>query len=156
MPFRPDEWDLPLFLHILGAMVLVGALVLTATYLFGAWRRGSADSLRFAYRSLLWGAIPGFLVMRVAAQWIYSKEGYDDLPSDPNWIGIGFGISDFGLLLLIVATVGAGLGVRRASAATADAGAVETGTSVRVAAVAVALLLVLYLVAIWAMTTKPT
>ena len=39
---------------------------------------------------LLYGAFPGYIVMRVAAQWIYSKEGLDDLPTDPSWIGIGF------------------------------------------------------------------
>src|SRR5687767_952218 len=36
---RPDDWDLPLFLHILGAMVLVGSLVLVVTSI-------AADNLR--------------------------------------------------------------------------------------------------------------
>ena len=32
---RPDDWNLALFVHILGAMVLVGSLVLVATSLAG-------------------------------------------------------------------------------------------------------------------------
>ena len=30
---RPDEWNFPLFIHILGAMVSLGALVLAASSL---------------------------------------------------------------------------------------------------------------------------
>ena len=55
---RPDDWNLALFLHVLGAMVMVGALVLALGYLVGAWRGQSADSLRLGYRVLLLGAIP--------------------------------------------------------------------------------------------------
>ena len=153
---RPDSWDFPLFLHVLGAMVLVGALVLALGYLASAWRGQSADSLRVGFRVLLYGAFPGYIVMRVAAQWIYSKEGLDDLPTDPNWVGIGFGVADFGLLFLLIATIVAGVGARRARIATAGEGGTTTGTtSVRVAAVCTGLLLVAYLVALWAMTTKP-
>ena len=94
--------------------------------------------------------------MRVAAQWIYSKEGYDDLPSDPNWIGIGFGISDLGLL---PADRRHGRCRTRGAAGLGGDGRRRDGRERderRLAAVAVALLLVVYLVAIWAMTTKPT
>ena len=35
---RPDEWGLPLFLHVLGAFTMVGALVMAASYLFAARR----------------------------------------------------------------------------------------------------------------------
>ena len=87
---RPDDWSLPLFLHILGAMVAVGGLVLALAYLAGAWRGRSPESLRAGFRALLWAAIPGFLVMRVAAQWLYVEEHLDDLWTDPDWIGIGF------------------------------------------------------------------
>ena len=34
---RPDSWNLPLLLHVGGAMVLVGALVLAASALVFAW-----------------------------------------------------------------------------------------------------------------------
>ena len=155
-PVRLDDWDFPLFLHVLGSMVLVGALVLALGYLVGAWRGGSAESLRVGFRVLLYGAFPAYIVMRVAAQWIFSKEGLDDVPTDPSWIGIGFSIADGGLLFLLIATIVAGVGARRARTATAAEGGTTTGTtSVRVAAVLTGLLLVAYLVALWAMTTKP-
>ncbi len=150
---RPDSWNLPLFLHVLGAMVAVGGLVLALTYLATAWRGDSARSFRAGYRALLYGAIPGYLVMRVAAQWILSKEGLDNLPSDPNWIGIGFGVADFGLLLLLIATITAGIGSRRALAGGGEATPRVVG--VRVAVGLTSFLLVAYAVAIWAMTTKP-
>ena len=93
--------------------------------------------------------------MRGAAQWIFSKEGLDDLPTDPSWIGLGFSIADGGLLLLAIATIVAGVGSRRARAATAGGAATAGATSVRVAAVLTGVLLVAYVVAIWAMTAKP-
>jgi hypothetical protein len=149
---RPDDWNVALYLHVLGAMVMVGALVLALGYLAAAWRGDSPDSLRLGFRVLLYGAVPSFLVMRLAGQWIYSKEGLDDLPTDPSWINIGFSVGDIGLLFLVVATVVAGVGARRAAAG----GGSTTGVgSVRVAAVCTGLLLVAYLVAVWAMTTKP-
>jgi hypothetical protein len=141
---RADSVDLPLFLHVLGSMVLVGGLVLAALYLVPAWR-GSGESLRLALRALLLGALPGYIVMRGAAEWLYVEEGLDDLPEDPDWIGIGYGIADIGLLLLIVATLAAWLAKRRGG----------TGTGVRIATVIVAFVLFMDLVAIWAMTTKP-
>jgi hypothetical protein len=146
---RPSEWELPLFVHVLGSMVLVGALVLAVTYLVPAWRTGSVDSVWLGFRTLLIAALPAFLVMRLSAQWIASEE--DVVDSDAAWIGIGYMTSDMGLLVLLAATIVGGVGVRRAR----RAGATETGRSGRVLTVLVALMLVAYLVAIWAMTTKP-
>jgi hypothetical protein len=85
--------------------------------------------------------------MRVGAQWIADEEGLAD--SDAAWIGIGFIVSDLGALLLIVATVAAGLALRRARRAQ------TAGSSAGVAAWVVAVLIVAYLIAIWAMSTKP-
>jgi phage shock protein PspC (stress-responsive transcriptional regulator) len=141
---RPDDWNLPLFLHTLGAMVLVGGLVLAVASLVAAWRGGEAATVRVGYRALLLAVLPGWLVMRLAAEWILSKEGLED--ANLAWVDIGFALAEPGLLLLIVATVLAGLAARRGRA----------GTGVRVAAVLVSVLVVAYLVAVWAMTTKPT
>jgi hypothetical protein len=152
---RPDSWNVALFVHVLGAMVAVGGLVLALTYLLAAWRGDSARTFRAGYRALLFGAVPGYLVMRVGAQWVLSKEGLDDLPSDPSWIGIGFGVADMGLLFLLIATITAGVGSRRAVADTGEA-ANRRVAGVRVAACLTGLLLVAYVVAVWAMTTKPT
>jgi hypothetical protein len=95
---------------------------------------------------LLWGAIPTFIVMRAGAEWVKSKE---HAPDDANWIGIGYGVSDMGLLLLIVATVLAGLALRRARRGGRPAALAGVSAAI------VSLMLLGYGVAIWAMTTKP-
>ena len=145
---RPDDWNVLLFLHVLGAMVMVGALILAVVYLWAAWRQRDADSLRPAFRSLLWVGLPGYLVMRVFAQLIYSEQQLDEGGSDPAWIAVGFAVSDLGLLFLVAAIVLTGLALRRKTEAGGGAG-------IRVATGLISVLLVAYVVAIWAMTTKP-
>src|SRR5262245_50354096 len=142
---RPGSWNFPLFLHVLGAMALVGGLVLAATYLFAAWRGDSADSLRYGLRALTLAAFPGYIVMRASAEWIADKEGLTDLPETPSWLGIGYTVADGGFILLVIGSLAAWLTLRRNAAA-----------GVKVAAVIVGLLIVADVVAIWAMTTKPT
>ncbi len=109
---RPDDWSLALFLHILGALAMVGALATAVYFLFLARRDGSLQTMRTGFRWLVFGALPSFLVMRIGAQWIASKEGLED--SDAAWIGIGFMASDLGALLIIGSTIATGLAVRRA------------------------------------------
>jgi len=149
---RPDDWDLPLFLHVLGAMALVGSLVLVVLALVSARRGDSAAGLRLAYRSLLFGVIPSWILMRVGAQWIASKEGLDDLDEPPAWVDIGFLTSEPTLLLLIAATVCAGMAARRAREGGGRAfGGLNTATLVLVT-----ISLLAYVLAIWAMSTKPS
>src|SRR5215207_6721574 len=81
-----------------GESALFGSLVLVATALAGS-------DLRLGYRALLIGAIPSWIVMRVGAQWIASKEHVDDIDPAPAWVGIGYGTSEGSFLLLIIATV---------------------------------------------------
>jgi hypothetical protein len=148
---RPDSWDLPLFVHILGAMILVGALTLSAVSLIAAWRNGSAPLTKLGFMSLFYGAIPGYILMRGGAQWIAHKEGLDNDDVDLSWINIGFSVSDLGFVLLVVALVIGGITVRRINRG-------EGGTpsvSARVATGLVSLFLLACLVAVWAMTTKP-
>jgi hypothetical protein len=116
-----------------------------------AWRGDSAGFTNVAYRTLLYVAIPAFIVMRVSAQWIADKEGILDSKSDPSWIGIGFSTSDGGALFVIIATVLAGLGARRLRREGAP-----SPTLGRVAAVLTLIPLIAFLVTIWAMTAKPT
>jgi heme A synthase len=146
---RPDDWDLPLFLHILGAMVLVGALSLSAVSLLSAGRSGSAALGRLGYMSLFYGALPAYIVFRVASEWILDKENLAD--ADLAWIDIGYMISDMGALLLIVALVIGGIAVRRM-----NRGAQPSATSARIVLALVTIVLIGYLFGIWAMTTKPT
>jgi hypothetical protein len=144
---RPNGWDFPLLLHVLGAMLLVGTLILAASALYLAWRDGTASLLRLGYRSLLLGVLPAWIMMRIGAEWIASKEDLTD--SNDAWVGIGFTTADGGLVFILVSILLAGLAARRA----ARAG--RSGGLGRVTTVLVSLLLIAYLVAIWAMTTKP-
>ena len=128
-------------------MLLVGALVLAASALVLAWRDGNAALVRLGYRSLLIGALPAWILMRVGAEWIASKEDLTD--SKATWIGIGQGAADLGLLLILISTVLAGLAMRRVRRAE------RPGPLARAPAGLVSLLLIANLVAIWAMTTKP-
>jgi hypothetical protein len=148
---RPDSWDFPLLLHVLGAMLLVGALVLTASALIFAWRNGNAALVRLGFRSLLIGVLPAWIVMRVSAEWVADKEGLNEEGVDLAWIDIGYMTADTGLLLIIVATVLGGLAARRAAGAEASGGGLR-----RASTVVVSLLLIASLVSVWAMTTKPT
>jgi hypothetical protein len=136
---RPDDWNLALFVHILGAMLLVGALVLVASAL-------AARDVRLGYRSLLLGVVPGWIVMRGAAEWIAEKEKLGDIDPTPAWVDIGYSVADPMLLFIIIATVCAGLAARRQS----------TGGLRTAALLLVALTIVASFVAIWAMATKPT
>ena len=137
---RPDDWNLALFVHILGAMALVGALVLVIVAL-------AERNLRLGYRALLLGVLPGWIVMRGGAQWIAEKEKLDDLDPVPSWVDIGYSVSDPMLLLIIIATVCAGLAARRHR---------QDGPLRGTALVLTVITLVAASVAVWAMSTKPT
>jgi hypothetical protein len=148
---RPDDWNFPLLMHVFGAMILVGGLLTAATALLLGWRRDSAFYSRFGFRSLLFVAFPAWWVMRIGAEWIYSKENFDE-DDEPAWLGIGYIITDLGGILLLLAIVLTGIGVRRLRGADADA---RTGVLPRIGAVIATLLLLAYIVAVWAMTAKP-
>jgi hypothetical protein len=139
---RPDDWNFPLFLHVLSAMVLFGAVVLAVLSVVD----GSRAGVRLGFRSLLIAAIPSWIAMRLSAQWIASKEDLLDEDIDaPAWVDIGFITSEGSFLVLIAATVCAGIAARR-----------EAAHGLRTATVVlVGITIVAYVVAIWAMTTKP-
>jgi hypothetical protein len=144
---RPDSWDFPLFVHVLGAMILVGGLLTGASSL--AFARGDVKFLRLGYWSLLAVALPGWLLMRVGAEWIASREGWTKkgVPT-PTWLDIGFVLADVGGLILLVSLITGGIGVRRLRAGK-GAGLLRATLVLSIA------LLGAYLVAVWAMAGKP-
>lgn len=143
---RPTEWNFPLFVHVFGAMVLVGGLLAGASTLLYA--RGDARFLRLGYWTLVAVALPGYVVMRTGAEWLYTKEGLDELPDEPTWIDMGYGIADLGALLVLIALIVGGIGVRRLR----NGG----GTGLLKATMIIAwIVLAAALVAVWAMAGKP-
>lgn len=151
---RPDDWNLPLLVHVLGAMVLVGGLATALAFQVIGWRPERPDAAarlaRWSFRSLLFVAFPAWWVMRIGAEWIYRAEEWDDAAEEPAWLGVGYVTADLGGLLLLVGLVLAGLGTRRL--ARADGG---SSGLVRASAVLVTLALVAYVIATWAMSGKP-
>jgi hypothetical protein len=137
---RPDSWNFPLFLHVLGAMVVTGA---TAAAFIGAVSSRRWPWLRLVVaRTLFLATFPAWLLMRLAGQWIDSKE---NIPGDPGWLGVGFLVGDAGFVLLIVAMILGAVSVRRPQRSW-PIGAVAVITGVYFVALVVAMV---------AMTGKP-
>jgi len=145
---RPTEWNWALLTHVGGAMILVGGMLTATTAL--ALARGDARVLRLGYWSLLAVALPGWIVMFAGANWIYSEEGWDDLPEEaqPTWIGIGWTTALFGGLLLLISLIVGGIGVARLRR---DKGSWLLKSTMVISIV----LLAAYVVTVWAMAGKP-
>jgi hypothetical protein len=146
---RPDSQVVPLLLHVAGAAILVGGLLSGASVL--AFARGDARFLRLGYWTLLAVSLPGWVLMRIGAQWIYSKQGWDDIPEgvdEPGWLGIGYIVADAGGLVLLVSLIVGGVGVRRLR--DGKGSGLLKGTLVLSL-----VLLAAYVVAAWAMAGKP-
>jgi cytochrome bd-type quinol oxidase subunit 1 len=144
---RPDSWNFPLFLHVLGAMILVGGLFTGGFAL--ALARGNERLLRLGYRSLLAIGLPGYIVMRIGAEWTADKEGFNEEGApDPAWLGIGYVTADIGALLFLIALIVGGIGVYRLRKG--------GGVGLLKASMVISLvLLAAYVVAVWAMSAKP-
>ncbi len=151
---RPDSWNFPLLLHVVGASILVGGLTIALASQAVGWARetavGALQLARLGFYSLLCVAVPGWILMRASAQWIWTEEGWDDVDSEPTWLGIGWITSDSGGLLILAATILAGVGARRLRLSGGTA-----STFVRVATVLTAIALIAYVVTVWAMSAKP-
>lgn len=146
---RPDSWNWALLLHVGGAMILVGGLVTAggASVLMRADATGTLA--RFSYRVLVVVGLPGLILMRAGAAWIYDKEGYSG-SDDPTWIGIGFAAADLGAVLFIIALILGGIGLRRTRRGQGGEGLL------RASGVIALVLLAVYVVTVWAMAGKPS
>jgi hypothetical protein len=147
---RPDDQSFALLLHLVGATVVFGALLASATSLLLA--RGDTRLLRLGYFSLLLVGLPGLILLRLAGEWLYRLQNWDELPDqidEPAWLGIGFLVADGGGLLFLLALALGGVGVYRLRIG-------KGGTMLLKATMVIALILtVAYVVAVWAMTGKP-
>lgn len=141
---RPDSWNVPLLLHVAGAAVLFGSVAAAVVSTLVADRVAQPEFMRrLAFRSLLLGGLPAYIVMRIGAEWLYSK-GYDDVEDEPAWLGIGYLVADLGLLVFVLALVLTGVASWKRHSGVGKA-----------AGILGALLLVGMVVAVWAMGAKP-
>jgi hypothetical protein len=147
---RPDEQSFALLLHLVGATVVFGALLASATSLLLA--HGEARLLRLGYFSLLLVGLPGLILMRLAGQWLYNLQHWDDLPDqidEPAWLGIGFVVADWGGLLFLLSLALGGVGIYRLRQGKSATGLLNATMLISL------VLIVAYVVAVWAMTGKP-
>jgi hypothetical protein len=140
---RPDSWNIPLLVHVLGAMVLVGAAAAAVTLQLVPSPGEPARTRRLAFRTLLLAGVPAFVAMRAGAEWIHSKE-LGSAADDPTWVGIGYLTADLGGIVLLVSLVLSGVATRT-----------QAGWLVRAAGLLGAVALAGWLVAVWAMGAKP-
>lgn len=143
---RPDDWNLPLLTHVLGAMILVGATLTSGSLL--AFARGDARMLRLGYWTLLLVGLPSYVLMWGGAHWIYAREGLDQGSIDLTWVAIGFVVAEVGAVLFVAALIVGGVGIRRLASGRGEG--LLKGTTVLTLVLLVALI-----VAIWAMSAKP-
>jgi hypothetical protein len=108
---RPDSWNLPLFLHVLGATLTFGATT-TVLVLSFAGVQGDRERTAWLRNLTFWISfgilVPAFILMRGAALWILDRE----FPGghEPGWVNVGFVVSEPGALLVIVMVILAWLG----------------------------------------------
>jgi hypothetical protein len=111
---RPDAWNLPLFLHVLGSTLTFGATITVAILGFAALRADAERAVflrRLVFRVAVIVLLPSWILMRAAAQWIDSKEfphGHE-----PGWVGVGFFVTDIGALVVLILLILAWLAARR-------------------------------------------
>jgi hypothetical protein len=146
---RPDAADFPLFVHIAGATVFVGAL-LSSVSLIG-FARGHVPFLRLGYWTLLVVALPAYVLLRVGGEWTYRKEGFDDEGApEPTWLDIGFIVANLGALLLVLALVVGGVGMYQLREGQGRGGGWFKATMI-----IALLILAAAVLAAWAMAGKP-
>lgn len=145
--FQHGTGNLALFLHVLGATTLFGAVIALVTLAVAA--RRSADpqpTARVLFRVWLLAVLPAFILLRVAAEWILSLEK-KDIPNLDNkgWVGTGFLVTDIGAIVLLALGVAAFLASRRGG----------RGRATTVTAVLGSIYLVALVAAWFAMSAKP-
>jgi hypothetical protein len=137
---RPDSFNLPLFLHVLGAMTVTGA---TAAAFVCAVSEPRWPWLRMVLaRTLIFATFPAWILMRLGGAWEDSRSPIGD---DAGWLGVGYIVADAGFVLLIVAMILAAVGVRRP----------QRNWPIRTVAVITGLYFAALIVAMFAMTGKP-
>jgi len=111
-----------LFLHVLGATLLFGGVLTVVILSIAGLRLTQHTELlrRLAFGLTLLVVWPAWIVMRVGAQLVLTSEGLDK--HSPSWVGVGFAVSDAGIVVLLLLTLFGWLAARRGCALNAFAG----------------------------------
>ena len=146
---RPDDENFPVFVHVLGAMILVGGLLTGASPL--AFARAKARLLRLGYFTLLFVALPGYISCGSARSGSTRSPGGTTFPkksTSPRGSSSASSSPTPGALLTLIALILGGIGVRRLRDG--------KGAGLLKATMVLALLvLAAALIAVWAMAGKP-
>ena len=150
----PSSWNVPLLVHVAGAMILVGGVLAAVAALVSA--HGDERRLRLGYYSLLFVAFPGLILTKMGATAIWSKySGHSFFRSafpakdDPHWIQIGGTALDMGGGALVLALILGWFGLKRLDT--------KRGQQMMKLVMIISIgLLAAYVLAIWAMGTRPT
>jgi hypothetical protein len=137
---RPDSWNFPLFLHVLGAAAVTGATA--AAFVCAVSERRWPWLRPVVARTLLLATFPAWILMRLGGAWEDSRSSIGD---GSGWLGTGYLVADAGFVLLIVAMILAAVGVRRP----------QKSWPLNAVAVITGVYFVALLVAMFAMTGKP-
>ena len=138
---RPDSWNFPLFLHVLGAAAVTGATA--AAFVLAVSSRRWPWLRSVLARTMMLAVFPAWVLMRLGGAWEDSRSPIGD---DSTWLGIGYIVGDAGFVLLVVAIVLSAVGRRRP----------ERGWPVSAVAVITGVYLAALLVAMFVMTGKPS
>lgn len=106
LPFYSYEWNL--FMHILGAVVFLGNVIVTAVWMTLAKRSGNPENLRFASKGVIatdiYFTTPGVLLLLLNG-FILGSGWFKSGQASWIWIAVGLfvlsGIAWFGLLIPI-------------------------------------------------------
>lgn len=147
---RDGAWEWSLLFHVLGALLLTGSLVLVTILAVVGRRHTEAEGTlawrRYTFRTLLFLVVPSYLLMRIAAEWVRSEDAF---PDDQAWVGVGYVVTDVGLLLLLALLAAAWWSTRQARRG------VASRVAPRIVMTIAPFYLVALLVAVWAMSAKP-
>jgi hypothetical protein len=150
---RADSINVALFVHVFGAMLLTGAVFTVAVTTIMSRRGDGAGLQRLGMKTVVVAVFPAYLLMRIGAQWTASEENLPKEIEDSTWLTIGYIAADLGGLLIIVSIVLSAVGLRRMRAEGPAGGGAGQARAVSIISI---VLLVAYVVAVWAMSTKPS
>ena len=145
---RPDSWNFPLLVHIVGVVLFVGGVVTAACP--ARLRQGRHEA---AAARVLDASRAGIARVHRAAhrRRVARTKKYNDLTpgvDDPTWLTIGYIVADLGALLLLASLIVGGIGVYRMRDGK-GAGLLKATLALSIIIIAAGL------VAVWAMAGKP-